>query len=308
MGCCKPSKEELKAIETQYEATAPSPVMSDLEAEDRQEEYYAEEYEPTVKDWEMFTWGKNHVGQMGDKKVSATTGGHLPVFIPFFKKHNTIIQVSAGVSHMAGVTKNGDVFVWGSNTSNQAGQGPDFKTTVISKPMLVRAMRTLESKALMIACGETHTLCMLRNGLVYAWGKGDDGRLGLGAVSDAPEPTKLEDAPRAWFIAAGIEHSAILGRDQCLYTFGSGEGGRLGHGTHENKVLCARCDVKHFGLMITEAWLYFLLAFDACVHAIGSAHCMHTHAALHSVNVRSHAASLLSFRASRVWWRALVNT
>ena len=250
MGCCK-SVQEISEVETQYEATAPAPVMSDLEVEDRQEEYYEEEYEPTVKNWEMLAWGKNDVGQLGTKKVSATTGGHLPELIPFFQKHNTIIQVSAGVSHMAGVTKNGDVFVWGSNSSNQAGQGSDFKTSVISKPMLVRELRGAESKALMVACGETHTLCMLRNGLVYAWGKGADGRLGLGAVSDAPKPTKLEGAPRALFIAAGIEHSAILGRDQRLYTFGSGDGGRLGHGTHENKVLFARCGVRHFGLMMT---------------------------------------------------------
>ena len=212
--------------------------MSDLEADDHEEDYYAEEYEPVVKDWQILTWGKNDVGQLGTKKVSATTGGHLPELLSVFKKHNTIVQVSAGLNHMGGVTKSGDVFIWGSNSAGQAGQGDDFKTTVISKPMLVRGLRALESKALMVACGETHTLCMLRNGLVYAWGSsGDDGRLGCGTeVLSASEPTKLENAPRALNIAAGTQHSAILGRDKRLYTFGAGDGGRLGHGSHDNQV------------------------------------------------------------------------
>lgn len=211
--------------------------MSDLEADDHEEDYYAEEYEPVVKDWQILTWGKNDVGQLGTKKVSATTGGHLPELLSVFKKHNTIVQVSAGLNHMGGVTKSGDVFMWGSNANQQAGQGDDFKNTVISKPMLVRGLRALESKALMVACGETHTLCMLRNGLVYAWGSsGDDGRLGCGTeVLSASEPTKLENAPRALNIAAGTHHSAILGRDKCLYTFGNGAGGRLGHGSHDNQ-------------------------------------------------------------------------
>merc|ERR1719409_941099 len=77
---------------------------------------------------------------------------------------------------------------------------------------------------------------MLRNGLVYAWGQGNDGRLGCGSgVVEAPEPTKLKNAPRALNIAAGTQHSAILGRDKSLYTFGNGAGGRLGHGSHDHQ-------------------------------------------------------------------------
>lgn len=225
--------------------------MDDLEAHDNhEEEYYCEEYEPCIKDWEILTWGKNDVGQLGTKRVSRT-GGHLPELVANLKKHNTIIQVSVGLNHMAGVTKNGDVFVWGSNSAGQAGQGDDFHSNVITKPMLVRGLRAFESKALMVACGETHTLCMLRNGLVYAWGKGDDGRLGCGrSVVSASEPLKLEDAPRALNIAAGIQHSAILGRDKSLYTFGSGDGGRLGHGTHENQY--KPCIVQSLGKNVMQ--------------------------------------------------------
>ena len=40
-----------------------------------------------------------------------------------------------------------------------------------------------------VACGLGHTLVLMASGLVYSWGHGTNGRLGLGNVEDQPTAT-----------------------------------------------------------------------------------------------------------------------
>ena len=40
-----------------------------------------------------------------------------------------------------------------------------------------------------VACGLGHTLVLMASGLVYSWGHGTNGRLGLGNIQDRPTAT-----------------------------------------------------------------------------------------------------------------------
>ena len=40
-----------------------------------------------------------------------------------------------------------------------------------------------------VACGLGHTLVLMVSGLVYSWGHGTNGRLGLGHIEDRPTAT-----------------------------------------------------------------------------------------------------------------------
>ena len=68
--------------------------------------------------------------------------------------------------------------------------------------------------------------------MLFAWGRGEDGQLGLGDTNDQNEPTYV-DALRGVSvqqIACGSGHTVVLTTEGCVYTWGRGDDGRLGHG------------------------------------------------------------------------------
>mmetsp|Transcript_53125 Transcript_53125/g.60193 ORF Transcript_53125/g.60193 Transcript_53125/m.60193 type:complete len:609 (-) Transcript_53125:2595-4421(-) len=68
--------------------------------------------------------------------------------------------------------------------------------------------------------------------VVYTWGRGEDGQLGLGDTSDQDEPTYV-DALRGVGvrqIACGSGHTVVLSTEGEVFTWGRGDDGRLGHG------------------------------------------------------------------------------
>uniref|UniRef100_A0A7S1FVS7 BTB domain-containing protein n=1 Tax=Corethron hystrix TaxID=216773 RepID=A0A7S1FVS7_9STRA len=80
------------------------------------------------------------------------------------------------------------------------------------------------------------SLAALPSLVVFTWGRGEDGQLGLGDTSDRPAPTVVEallSAPRGVSVrsvACGSGHTVVLAEDGTVYTWGRGDDGRLGHG------------------------------------------------------------------------------
>mmetsp|Transcript_8791 Transcript_8791/g.26070 ORF Transcript_8791/g.26070 Transcript_8791/m.26070 type:complete len:173 (+) Transcript_8791:564-1082(+) len=68
--------------------------------------------------------------------------------------------------------------------------------------------------------------------VLFTWGRGEDGQLGLGDTSDQDEPEYV-DALRGVGIrqiACGSGHTVVLSTEGEVYTWGRGDDGRLGHG------------------------------------------------------------------------------
>lgn len=83
---------------------------------------------------------------------------------------------------------------------------------------------------LQVACGLNHTLCMSADGgIVWAFGDGDYGKLGLGNSSPKSVPTKVELLKDFIIkkIACGTQFSVALTTDGHVYTWGQGEWGIL---------------------------------------------------------------------------------
>ncbi|OXM87400.1 fibronectin type III domain-containing protein [Paenibacillus rigui] len=90
-----------------------------------------------------------------------------------------------------------------------------------------------------MALGVTHSLVLLNNGTVWAWGKG-----GLGNGMDymygpeisirsvTPVQTRINDV---FSIAAGYEHSLALKNDGTVWSWGRNDFGQLGNGTTANQ-------------------------------------------------------------------------
>lgn len=91
-----------------------------------------------------------------------------------------------------------------------------------------------------VAIGAQHVLAAHRDGLVFAWGSGTSGRLGMGAGATGAEDGQADrDRPtvvhalrgmRCTQVAAGFSHSAAVTHTGHLYTWGSAMNGKLGLG------------------------------------------------------------------------------
>ena len=84
-----------------------------------------------------------------------------------------------------------------------------------------------------VACGDTHTLCVVDGGRLMSFGRGVTGQLGNGsALLDCYEPrevTALKDEV-VTRVACGAEHSACCTSDGKVYSWGWGRYGNIGDG------------------------------------------------------------------------------
>ena len=84
-----------------------------------------------------------------------------------------IKSVSIGHSHVVALTKQGDVFAWGSSAMGQVGHG---SLNSVRTPRLVLFGREICS----VSAGRYHSLAVTPFGIVYAWGCGESGQLAHG--------------------------------------------------------------------------------------------------------------------------------
>lgn len=138
-----------------------------------------------------------------------------------------LVQMSAGRSHMCGVTPEGGVLCWGSNDFGEAGhEGYD-----------TRPVEGLPGKAVETSAGAGHSCARLEKGEMYCWGKNDHGQLGTGkavASSSKPEQVRgLSSAVRA--IALGGQHTCALLESGSVQCWGRNTGGVLGDGTDTDR-------------------------------------------------------------------------
>lgn len=84
-------------------------------------------------------------------------------------------RVACGDNFSVFVTDNGIVMTTGSSEQGCLGHG-DW--TSISRPKLIEGLLSVDVTS--VSCGPHHVAVVCSDGLVFTWGKGADGRLGLG--------------------------------------------------------------------------------------------------------------------------------
>lgn len=141
--------------------------------------------------------------------------------------------------HTLAISEDGKVFSWGSSTEGQLGHGMCEPSHI---PRLILSLDGI--KVVQVECGWNHSLCLSADGRVFAFGSGDEGKLGLGNTLDFVVPFTvnyfIHNNIRINKISAGHFHSAAVDDDGYLYTWGSGVCGVLGHGNSERQLLPKR--------------------------------------------------------------------
>src|SRR5436190_529197 len=116
----------------------------------------------------------------------------------------TTLKVSAGASHGLAVRSDGTVWAWGDNSAGQLGQ----TNTVTYSPFPMR-IATI-TNAVSVAAGNYHSLALLKDGRVFAWGKNDQGQLGNATTKSTSDPVQVTNLTNAVAVAANELHSMAL--------------------------------------------------------------------------------------------------
>ncbi|MCX8686567.1 InlB B-repeat-containing protein [Bifidobacterium sp. B4142] len=189
-----------------------------------------------ASDGNLYTWGYNSKGQLGDGTTSSRS---TPVQIG--KPQGapagfTWKQVSLGGFHSAAIGSDGQLYTWGNNSSGQLGDGT---TTSRSTPVKVGKPAGAPDGFTwkQVSLGDQHSAAIGSDGQLYTWGWNQYGQLGDGTTTSRSTPVKVgkpQGAPDgfAWKQASlGDQHSAAIGSDGNLYTWGYNFNGQLGDGT-----------------------------------------------------------------------------
>eukprot|EP01083_Nonionella_stella_P313022 1121743_1 len=186
-------------------------------------------------DDKVFTWGLNDVRQcgLGSNEDKISTPSEL---------NEVAVGYSAcGEYHTLLLTTKGLVLSCGYGCYGQLGHG-DWQNQIL--PKIIEAIST---KCMVhIACGWYHSLCIDKDGILYTWGDGADGRLGHNDTKQVNIPKVVE-----FFVHykikitscdGGDEHSAAIASTGELFMFGNGYHGQLGLDEQANKCIPTKVD------------------------------------------------------------------
>lgn len=168
-------------------------------------------------DGHVWTWGQPW--PPGDIKQIST-----PVRVQGLEN---VRLIAVGAFHNLALLEHGEVWAWGNNEYGQLGTGD---TQPRALPVAVKGLGGLFMVD--IAAGGWHSMALTPNGEVYAWGRGEHGRLGLGDdKSSKMVPQKVEHLAGETIIqvSCGGTHSVALSIDGSMFSFGRADHGRLGY-------------------------------------------------------------------------------
>ncbi|EUB62914.1 putative E3 ubiquitin-protein ligase HERC4 [Echinococcus granulosus] len=206
---------------------------------------------------EIYTWGSNNQGQLGLGYCSSR-----PMVTPQLVECLSALpvrQVAAGANHNLLVTPSGSVYAWGSNSRGQLGlDEPEIKAQdsrkhsrtevsaneTVSRPGVVsvptpRLLKSMKRRGVtFVACGETHSALLTKDGAVFTFGDGRFGQLGHGSSAvTTSQPQQVfelmgDTCTQVW---CGRRHTLVLVTNPSksppqprLLVFGCGVDGQLG--------------------------------------------------------------------------------
>lgn len=146
-----------------------------------------------------------------------------------------MVDASCGAMHCVAVSGCGEVFSWGNNKYGQLGH--DESKDHISLPGIVPGLMGIFINA--VSCGGGHTIVTTKDGLVYSWGMGTNGQLGLGTTETVFRPQRITalGSLAVTAVATGLAHSLFLSSDGSVFSCGMNTCGALGQNTGGDSVL-----------------------------------------------------------------------
>eukprot|EP00245_Coleochaete_scutata_P001924 TRINITY_DN123_c0_g1_i1.p1 TRINITY_DN123_c0_g1~~TRINITY_DN123_c0_g1_i1.p1 ORF type:complete len:601 (-),score=119.16 TRINITY_DN123_c0_g1_i1:691-2493(-) len=183
----------------------------------------------------VYTFGNGTSGELGRGAVESDW---RPSIVSALKGIR-VMQVAAGHGRTLFVTDKGEVYSCGRDCFGDPYEFPGPAPKTITTPSLVEGLENIY--VIQAAIGHFFTAVLSREGRVYTFAWGEDGRLGHSTDTDDSSPwlmKTIEDHPVVQ-IAAGNCYMLALTRDAdggaSVFSVGCGLGGKLGLGNKCNE-------------------------------------------------------------------------
>jgi alpha-tubulin suppressor-like RCC1 family protein len=189
-------------------------------------------------------WGLGTAGQLGYGETRNIERPGTAGLVPVTLTGESVRTIVAGVDHTCILLESGQVRCWGSAQYGQLGYG---NTEWIGDDEPAQAVDVaLGGVATQLVAGAYHNCALLETGEVRCWGRGDNGRLGLGPITLSSDTANIgddelpTDAPpvdvggEVLAMTAGFSHTCVLLVGGNVRCWGQGDHGQLGHhGTND---------------------------------------------------------------------------
>lgn len=140
-----------------------------------------------------------------------------------------IVAIAAGELIGAAVDAQGGIWIWGDNSDGLLGL-PQLDS--ITRPQQLEVVDENLNPVYFVdvAAGQRHIVAIASDGTLYAWGRNNEGQLGLGDSIDRTAPEAIQGIGPVAFVEAGLNTSyAIDGAGQA-WSWGHNANGKLGQG------------------------------------------------------------------------------
>ncbi|MES2737132.1 MAG: choice-of-anchor D domain-containing protein [Verrucomicrobiota bacterium] len=194
-------------------------------------------------DGQVYAWGLNTSNQLGD---NTATQRNTPVAVDTTAlsalSGKVAVAIVAGTAHALALTSEGQAVAWGLGTSGQLGASV---AVTQPRPVFVSASGALSGKTVVgLAAGNTHSMALTADGLVFGWGQNSSGQLGLGNLTGDAIPNTIHRVPVAvdtgsssalngktlMAVNAGINQSRAVDSNGKVYGWGVNTSGEVGDG------------------------------------------------------------------------------
>jgi alpha-tubulin suppressor-like RCC1 family protein len=165
------------------------------------------------EDGTVWTWGYDHYANGQD--LSNNTPIQVSDLID-------VIDVAVGYEHVVAVKADGTVWAWGSNYSNQIGNGAPA-SAFIASPVQVSNL----ANVVKVASNYDHSLAVLSDGTVWAWGENNFGQLGDGTTARRQRPVQVSGLTAVVAVATNYQYSLAMKADGTVWTWGEGSSGTV---------------------------------------------------------------------------------
>ncbi len=170
---------------------------------------------------QVLAWGWNGYGQLGQPTSTASNStASVVAGLPAIK------AIAAGYEHSLAVDTNGNIWAWGYNGYGQLGNN---STSDSASPV---QLGSLPATAVAVAAGAYHSVALLSNGQVFAWGYNGYGQLGTGDFAAHYVPVQTAGVHGATAIAASFYDSYASQSDGSIWATGYSGYGSLGNSTY----------------------------------------------------------------------------
>ena len=213
-----PAQKQLCPTPTPYLSPSPTSPLTSVS-------FGQHHYALLTADGAVYTAGVGTYAELGYPSKAQPTPRRVPHLPP-------CVSVHCGEWQTAALATDGSVWTWGWGgnwlSPNALGHG---RKVTCAQPTRVEG---LKERVTQLAGGKEHCLALTERGELYAWGRGEFGRLGLGGSGNQLSPVRVDALTgpemRVRQVVCGSSFNGAVLESGGLMTWGRNEAGQLGLG------------------------------------------------------------------------------